>query len=172
MLLSPCKMVMLQSWQSSYQPNYKTGKCDCCFASSTACSLLRHALSMAVCRASTAGGCTRSTYTCSVCTKWCLCTCRRCVDAAAPGCLALIQRHNQPHLTPLPAAAAQQLITRFLTVHVQGLVYKGRLTCYQLLLEVMQVGVWDLRVVKGLHAVETSSMYIEIARCFDTARQQ
>eukprot|EP00878_Enallax_costatus_P021917 GHUV01023229.1.p1 GENE.GHUV01023229.1~~GHUV01023229.1.p1 ORF type:complete len:157 (+),score=43.34 GHUV01023229.1:1056-1526(+) len=64
----------------------------------------------------------------------------RCVEAAAPGCLALLQRHKQQQqLAPLPTDAALQLISRFCSVHVQGLVYRGRLTCYQILLEVLKV---------------------------------
>jgi hypothetical protein len=56
-----------------------------------------------------------------------------------PGCTALLQRHRTPGLAPLPAADASKLVSSFVKVHVQGLDYKGRLACYQLLLELLQV---------------------------------
>eukprot|EP00775_Hariotina_reticulata_P011150 gene11150-11302_t len=62
----------------------------------------------------------------------------RCLGAAAPGCLALLQRHQQPSLPQLPQDAAVGLVKQFSTVNVQGLDYKGRLTCYKLLLEILQ----------------------------------
>lgn len=65
---------------------------------------------------------------------------RRCVGAAVPGCLSLLQRRQQPSLAPLPEADAVKLVSRLVKVHVQGLDYKGRLACYELLLELMQVG--------------------------------
>lgn len=68
-----------------------------------------------------------------------------------PGCLALLQRHQhslqQPPppsstplpLAPLPTADAVRLVERFVKVHVQGLDYRRRLACYELLLELLQV---------------------------------
>jgi hypothetical protein len=61
------------------------------------------------------------------------------VTAAAPGCQALLQRHSQPALAQLPQQAAVRLVQQFVGIHVQGLDYKGRTACYQLLLEVLQV---------------------------------
>jgi hypothetical protein len=63
------------------------------------------------------------------------------VVPAVPGCLALLQRHRSPALEPLPEASALQLVSRMLGVHAQGLDYKGRLACYELLHEVLTVSV-------------------------------
>jgi len=65
--------------------------------------------------------------------------CRRCVTPAVPGCLALLQRHKQPSLAPLPIADGVKLVAKVAAVHVQGFDYKGRLACYELLLEILQV---------------------------------
>jgi hypothetical protein len=79
--------------------------------------------------------------------------CRRCVTAAAPGCTALLHRHKQLQQVPGSAAdsavgnsmlqlseqAAVGLVRQFVGVHVQGLDFKGRSACYQLLLEVLEV---------------------------------
>jgi hypothetical protein len=42
-------------------------------------------------------------------------------------------------VAPLPAGDAAKLVSNFVKVHVQGLDYKGRLACYELLLELLQV---------------------------------
>lgn len=60
--------------------------------------------------------------------------------AAAPGCRALMQRHKQADLAQLPEQSGVDLVASFAGVHVQALDYKGRIACYQLLLEVLQVG--------------------------------
>lgn len=58
---------------------------------------------------------------------------------AVPGCLALLQRYKQPSLAPLPVADGVKLVAKVAAVHVQGFDYKGRLACYELLLEILQV---------------------------------
>lgn len=59
--------------------------------------------------------------------------------AAAAGCQALLLRHTQPGLAQLPQQAGVGLVQQFVGIHVQGLDYKGRSACYQLLLEVLRV---------------------------------
>lgn len=73
-------------------------------------------------------------------------TCRRCAEAAVPGCCTLLQRYKQPSLAPLPVADAVKLVARLVsTVRVQGMDYAGRLDCYKLLLTLLQVrnGHWS-----------------------------
>lgn len=76
---------------------------------------------------------------CDIAPPSAIASCRRCLAAAVPGCLAVLQRHKQPNLAPLPVADAVKLVHKLVKIHVQGLDYKGRLGCYELLLELLQV---------------------------------
>lgn len=64
---------------------------------------------------------------------------RACIAAAAPGCTALLRRVSSPTLAPLPDEAAIAMVRQLSQARMQGVDYRGRLACYELLLCVLQV---------------------------------
>ncbi|WIA29616.1 hypothetical protein OEZ86_012103 [Tetradesmus obliquus] len=85
----------------------------------------------------------------------------RCVAAAAAGCQALLLRHTQPGLAQLPQQAGVGLVQQFVGIHVQGLDYKGRSACCQLLLEVLRGPYGAACALAGIDLVSFTALSME-----------